>query len=71
MADGGALFLDEIGDLPPPAQAKFLRVLESGEIWRVGAERPLRVNVRVIAATNKSLETKRARGGFARTSSTA
>ncbi|HXM37276.1 MAG TPA: sigma-54 dependent transcriptional regulator [Gemmatimonadales bacterium] len=55
LADGGTLFLDEVGDLGAEAQAKLLRVLESGVIERVGGERPFAVNVRVIAATNKEL----------------
>lgn len=55
-ADGGTLFLDEIGDLSPSAQAKLLRVLESGEIQRVGATQPEFVDVRVIAASNKNLQ---------------
>jgi two-component system nitrogen regulation response regulator NtrX len=55
LADGGTLFLDEVGDLGPEAQAKLLRVLESGVVERVGGERPFAVNVRVIAATNKDL----------------
>jgi two-component system nitrogen regulation response regulator NtrX len=56
LADGGTLFLDEVGDLGPEAQAKLLRVLESGIVERVGGERPFAVNVRVIAATNKDLQ---------------
>ncbi|MGH7570142.1 MAG: sigma-54-dependent transcriptional regulator [Gemmatimonadales bacterium] len=55
LADGGTLFLDEVGDLGPEAQAKLLRVLESGVIERVGGEKPLTVDVRVLAATNKDL----------------
>jgi two-component system nitrogen regulation response regulator NtrX len=55
LADGGTLFLDEVGDLGPEAQAKLLRVLETGVVQRVGGERPFTVNVRVIAATNKDL----------------
>jgi DNA-binding NtrC family response regulator len=55
-ADGGTLFLDEIGNLPPGLQAKLLRVLETGELERVGSSRTLRVDVRVIAATNADLQ---------------
>ena len=55
QADGGTLFLDEIGDMSLAAQAKVLRVLEQGVVMRVGGSRPLRVDVRVIAATNKDL----------------
>lgn len=54
-ADGGTLFLDEVGDMPLPMQAKLLRVLENGEIVRVGANEPIRVDVRVISATNSEL----------------
>ena len=56
LADGGTIFLDEIGELPLASQVKFLRVLENGEFLRVGSSSPRRVNVRVIAATNKDLE---------------
>jgi len=55
LADGGTLFLDEVGDLGPEAQAKLLRVLETGVIERLGGEKPVTVDVRVIAATNKDL----------------
>jgi two-component system, NtrC family, nitrogen regulation response regulator NtrX len=55
-ASGGTLFLDEIGDLPAAAQAKLLRVLESGEITRVGGEKPVEVAARVVAATHRDLE---------------
>jgi two-component system nitrogen regulation response regulator NtrX len=55
QADGGTLFLDEVGDLAPEAQAKLLRALEAGEIERVGGERPIPVDVRVVSATNKDL----------------
>ena len=55
QADGGTLFLDEVGDLSPEAQAKLLRALEAGEIERVGGERAIPVDVRVVAATNKDL----------------
>ena len=56
LADSGTLFLDEVGDLNLEAQAKLLRVLETGEIQRLGAERVLRVDVRVVAATNQRLD---------------
>ncbi|MBP1649635.1 MAG: regulatory protein, Fis family [Bacteroidetes bacterium] len=58
LADGSTIFLDEIGELPLAAQVKFLRVLENGEFQRVGSSVPRRVNVRVIAATNKDLESE-------------
>ncbi|MCK6474035.1 MAG: sigma-54 dependent transcriptional regulator [Planctomycetes bacterium] len=54
-ADGGTLLLDEIGDLPPPAQVRLLRVLQEGAFERVGGERPVRVNVRIVAATHRDL----------------
>ena len=54
-ANGGTLFLDEVGDIPLPTQVKLLRVLESGEIVRVGSNEPLKVNVRLISATNRDL----------------
>ncbi len=64
LADTGTLFLDEIGDLSHDAQAKLLRVLESGEFERVGGERPIKVDVRVLAATNKNLEQEIEAGRF-------
>lgn len=54
-ADSGVLFLDEIGELPMPTQAKLLRALDQGEIEPVGSNRPVKVNVRVIAATHRNL----------------
>jgi len=56
QAEGGTLFLDEIGDMPISMQAKLLRVLEEGEVERVGGEKPIKVNVRVIVATHRNLE---------------
>jgi two-component system, NtrC family, response regulator HydG len=63
-ADGGTLFLDEIGELPLSVQAKLLRVLELGEVHRVGSLDPKRVNVHVIAATNRDLRAEVAAGRF-------
>jgi transcriptional regulator with GAF, ATPase, and Fis domain len=64
IADGGTLLLDEIGDLPLPMQAKLLRVLQEGTFEPVGADRTVRVDVRVIAATNVDLERAVDRGRF-------
>jgi formate hydrogenlyase transcriptional activator len=64
LAHGGTLFLDEIGDLPHEAQAKLLRVLQDGEVQRIGAVKPLRINVRVIAATNQDLSAGVENGAF-------
>jgi len=64
LADGGTIFLDEIGELPIGTQVKFLRVLESGEYMRVGSATPRKVDVRIIAATNKDLETEVRHGNF-------
>lgn len=63
-ANGGTLFLDEIGDMPMPMQAKLLRVLESGEIVRVGSNEPRHVNVRLISATNHDLKKLIEQGRF-------
>jgi len=63
-ANGGTLFLDEVGDMPMPTQIKLLRVLESGEITRVGSNTPIRVNVRILSATNRNLEDAVAAGSF-------
>jgi two-component system nitrogen regulation response regulator NtrX len=64
MADGGTIFLDEIGDMIVSAQAKVLRVLQSGEFTRVGGEQTLKVDVRVLAATNRDLQAAVAAGQF-------
>ncbi|HEX9886896.1 MAG TPA: sigma-54 dependent transcriptional regulator [Longimicrobiales bacterium] len=64
MADGGTLFLDEVADLGPEAQAKLLRVLENGVVERVGGSAPIKVDVRVIAATNKDLRHEIEEGRF-------
>src|SRR5207247_1247559 len=64
LADGGTLFLDEIGDMSLAAQAKVLRALEEGVISRVGSGKALRVDVRVIAATNKNVSVEIAAGRF-------
>jgi DNA-binding NtrC family response regulator len=56
QAEGGTLFLDEIGDMPVAMQAKLLRVLEEGEVERVGGDKPIKVNVRVLVATHRNLE---------------
>ncbi len=63
-AHAGTLFLDEVGDMPPQMQAKLLRVLQEGEVERVGASSIVEVDVRVVAATNKSLETEIEAGRF-------
>ncbi len=63
-ADGGTLFLDEIGDMPAALQVKLLRVLESGEVLPVGADRPLHVDVRLVSATNRDLEVLMKEGSF-------
>ncbi|MFG6416986.1 nitric oxide reductase transcriptional regulator NorR [Roseateles sp. DC23W] len=64
LADGGTLFLDEVGELPLAVQAKLLRVLQSGELQRPGSDRLQRVDVRVLAATNRDLAQEVARGRF-------
>ena len=64
LADGGTLFLDEVGDMPQALQAKLLRVLQNQTLYRVGGTRPVRCNVRVLAATNQDLEAKTERGEF-------
>jgi two-component system nitrogen regulation response regulator NtrX len=64
LADGGTLFLDEVADLGPEAQSKLLRVLETGEVERVGGSQPVTVDVRVVAATNRELARETAAGRF-------
>ena len=64
VADGGTVFLDEIGELALPLQAKLLRVLQEREFERVGGTRPIKVNIRLIAATNRGLEQAIKDGGF-------
>jgi formate hydrogenlyase transcriptional activator len=64
LADGGTIFLDEIGDLPPDTQLALLRVLQEREFERLGATRPTKVDVRVIAATNRDLQDAMANGAF-------
>src|SRR5687767_7556242 len=64
QADGGTLFLDEVGDMSLPAQAKLLRVLQEGVVTRIGGSKSIQVDVRVLAATNKDLESEIAEGRF-------
>ncbi|HKW03390.1 MAG TPA: sigma-54 dependent transcriptional regulator [Vicinamibacterales bacterium] len=64
LADGGTIFLDEIGDLHEASQAKLLRILQDGELQRVGGEQSIRVSVRVISATNRRLDDLVAAGTF-------
>lgn len=64
QADGGTLFLDEIGEISPMFQAKLLRVLQEGELERVGGTQTVRVNVRIVAATNRDLEHEVEQGKF-------
>ena len=64
QADGGTLFLDEIGEIPLPLQAKLLRALQQGEIQRVGSDTPIKVDVRLIAATNRNLQEEVEAGNF-------
>ena len=64
LAEGGTLFLDEIGEMPVTLQAKLLRFLESGEYWRLGGDKPIKANVRIISATNRDLEKMIREGSF-------
>jgi two-component system response regulator HydG len=63
-ANGGTLFLDEVGDMPVTLQAKLLRVLENGEVFRIGSNEPIKVNVRLLSATNRDLNAAVAAGRF-------
>src|SRR4029453_14392963 len=63
-ANGGTLFLDEVGDMPMATQIKLLRVLEKSEITRVGSNEMVRVNVRILSATNRNLEDQIIAGTF-------
>jgi two-component system response regulator HydG len=64
FANGGTLFLDEVGDMPPTLQAKLLRVLENREVYRIGSNEAIKVNVRLLSATNRDLDTAVANGTF-------
>lgn len=64
LADQGTLFLDEIGDMPAEMQAKMLRALQEQEVWRIGATAPVKIDVRVIAATHKDIKTRRKQLNF-------
>src|SRR5262249_60348388 len=64
LADGGTLFLDEVGEMSPAMQSKLLRVLQEGELQRLGGNRTIAVDVRVVAATNRDLEREVAAGRF-------
>jgi transcriptional regulator with GAF, ATPase, and Fis domain len=64
LADGGTLFVDEIGDMPPDLQSKLLRILDCGEFRRVGALKERKVDMRIVAATNRNLAQEVRRGRF-------
>lgn len=64
VANGGTLFLDEIGELSPGIQSKLLRFLQEGEIYRVGGKDPIKVDIRLLSATNRELEKEVTRGNF-------
>jgi two-component system nitrogen regulation response regulator GlnG len=64
QSDGGTLFLDEIGDMPAEMQTRLLRVLSDGEFYRVGGHTPIKVNVRIVAATHQNLEQRVKQGSF-------
>jgi two-component system response regulator HydG len=64
FANGGTLFLDEVGDMPATLQSKLLRVLENQEVFRIGSNEPIKVNVRLVSATNRDLSAAVVKGGF-------
>ena len=64
VADGGTLFLDEIGELTPGIQAKLLRFIQEGEFYRVGGKKPIKVNIRLVSATNRNLDADVVKGAF-------
>jgi PAS domain S-box-containing protein len=64
LADGGTIFLDEVGELPLESQVKLLRVIQEGEVQRLGSAHPIKVDVRIIAATNRNLKREIERGAF-------
>ncbi|MHC0443603.1 sigma 54-interacting transcriptional regulator, partial [Flavobacterium sp. 3-210] len=64
QANNGTIFLDEIGELPLDSQVKLLRVLQEKEIQRLGGNKTIKINVRIVAATNRSLEKEVAEGRF-------
>ena len=64
LADGGTIFLDEVGELPLESQVKLLRVIQEGEVQRLGGTNPIKVDVRIIAATNRNLKREIERGAF-------
>ena len=64
VANGGTLFLDEVGELSPGMQAKLLRFLQEGEFYRVGGKGPIKVDVRVVTATNRNLDSEVMKGNF-------
>lgn len=66
QADGGTLFLDEIGDMPLDVQTRLLRVLADGQFYRIGGYAPVKVDVRIIAATHQHLEVRVQEGSFAK-----
>lgn len=64
QANGGTLFIDEVGDIPLAIQAKLLRAVQFSEITRLGAEKPIKTDVRIVTATNRNLEQMIAEGSF-------